>query len=350
MASISLRSIAKTFPGGISAVADFSLEVADKELFVLLGPSGCGKTTVLRLIAGLERVTSGAILLGGKDFTQAPAHLRKVAMLFQSPAVYPHMTVRQNLAFGTKSTYNPFDWWSRRSDRRVTAGELESAAQLLDLERLLNRKPAELSGGERQRVALGRALLRRPAVFLLDEPLAHGDPLRRLQLRRELWALQRRQETTLIWVTHDHGEALALADRIGVMEAGRLLQVGTPREVYERPATSRVAQLVGQPPMNLIAADLLEAEAGSEALMLGVRAQDIRIVESPRGIEVKVTGYEFGEPSGLAYLSTGRIELCACVPSNLHLDVGAKVRIDWEKAKVHHFDRQTGKRLPVRTG
>jgi len=273
-----------------------------------------------------------------------------VAMLFQSPAVYPHLTVRQNLAFGAKSTYNPFNWWSRRSDPQVPAGELESAARLLDLERLLNRKPAELSGGERQRVALGRALLRRPAVFLLDEPLAHGDPLRRLQLRRELWALQRRQQTTLIWVTHDHGEALAMADRIGVMDAGRLLQVGSSREIYETPATSRVAQLVGQPPMNLIAADLLDAKAGSEALMLGVRAQDVRIVAAPRGIEMRVTGYEFGEPSGLAYLSTDRVELCACVPSDLHLELGAKVRIEWEKAKVHHFDRRTGKRLPVGVG
>jgi len=270
MAGVVLEGVSRVYPGGVVAVKDLDLEVRDQELLVLLGPSGCGKTTTLRLIAGLERASAGTIRIGGRVVNGDAPQRRNIALVFQSCALYPHLTVRGNLAFGLKLRYGG---WFRRIGRRLVAraaaadsarsrspaAELDStearvrqAASCLGIEGLLDRMPAELSGGERQRVALGRAIVREPAAFLFDEPLSNLDAQLRVEMRRELRRLHTRLATTMIYVTHDQIEALALADRVAVMERGRVRQVGPGQEVYDRPADRFVAGFVGSPPMNLV--------------------------------------------------------------------------------------------------
>src|SRR5499427_532538 len=242
MATVETRALRKEFTGHTTAVDGVDLVINEGEFLVLLGPSGCGKTTLLRMIAGLETQTSGDILIGGRVVNELPPRARKIAMVFQSYALYPHMTVAENIAFPLKAQGAPRD---------SIAGEVERAAKMFGIERLLQRKPRQLSGGERQRVALARAMVRSPDVFLLDEPLSNLDAKLRTSARDELQQFQRRLGTTTLYVTHDQVEAMGLGDRIAVMSAGKIRQLGKPQEVYDEPADTFVAGFLGSPPMNL---------------------------------------------------------------------------------------------------
>jgi multiple sugar transport system ATP-binding protein len=242
MAGVRMENIVKRF-GKVSVVEGFNLDIKDEEFMVLVGPSGCGKSTALRMIAGLEEVTAGTLYIGEKVVNDLPPKDRDIAMVFQSYALYPHMTVRENIEFGLKIRKVPQDQINKLVDE---------AATILDIKHLLDRKPKQLSGGQRQRVALGRAIVRKPAVFLFDEPLSNLDAKLRVQMRAEITKLQQRLKTTAVYVTHDQVEAMTMGHRIAVMNAGKLQQVGTPLALYDKPANVFVAQFIGTPPMNLI--------------------------------------------------------------------------------------------------
>jgi len=252
MSSLTLTGVSKTFGREVRAVEDVSLAIADGEFLVLLGPSGCGKSTLLRMIAGLEEVTVGTIAIGDRDVTHAEPKDRDVAMVFQNYALYPHMTVEQNLGFALRM---------RGESKAAIRSRVDEAATLLGLSDLLHRKPRELSGGQMQRVAVGRAIVRQPAAFLFDEPLSNLDAALRDQLRRELKSLHQRLRATMVYVTHDQTEAMTLGDRIAVMHAGAVQQVGPPAEVYDRPANTFVAGFLGSPPMNLLPSELLVGQS-----------------------------------------------------------------------------------------
>jgi multiple sugar transport system ATP-binding protein len=286
MASLELLSLRKTYPNGTTAVHDVSLSVADGEFMVLVGPSGCGKSTTLRMIAGLEDITSGHLLLGGRDVTQVPAAQRGLAMVFQSYALYPHMTVAENMAFSLKLAGVP---------KAEVQARVQRAADTLQLGALLARRPRELSGGQRQRVAIGRAIVREPGAFLFDEPLSNLDAALRGQMRLEMAKLHRQLGATIVYVTHDQVEAMTLGARIAVFNAGRIEQVGTPLDLYHRPATRFVAEFLGSPTMNFLpviadAAGLhvagqhlpwawpLGSSVRPGALTLGIRPEHLRLV------------------------------------------------------------------------
>ena len=249
MASLSLRNIGKKYPGGVMAVSDFNLEIKDKEFIVLVGPSGCGKSTTLRMIAGLEEITEGELYIGDRLVNDVAPKDRDIAMVFQNYALYPHMTVFGNMAFGLKLRKTPKEEIKRR---------VEEAARALEIEHLLDRKPKALSGGQRQRVALGRAIVRDPKVFLLDEPLSNLDAKLRAQMRTEISKLHQKIGTTFIYVTHDQTEAMTMANRIVVMKDGYIQQVDTPQHLYDRPCNAFVAGFIGSPQMNFVDAKLLE--------------------------------------------------------------------------------------------
>jgi multiple sugar transport system ATP-binding protein len=266
MAEVLLEKVSKVYPGGVRAVDAIDLRIADGEFTVLVGPSGCGKSTTLRMIAGLEEATGGRISIGGRVVNDTPAKDRDIAMVFQSYALYPHLTVRQNLEFpllrrrthasALKSLASPAYAARRRAERQAIDARVATAARTLGIETLLGRTPRELSGGQRQRVALGRALVRDPAVFLLDEPLSNLDARLRIEMRAELRTLHRRAGRTMVHVTHDQEEAMTLGDRLVVMKDGVIRQAGSPIEIYERPADAFVAAFIGTPAMNLIEGDL----------------------------------------------------------------------------------------------
>jgi multiple sugar transport system ATP-binding protein len=260
MAEIALEQITKVYPGGVLAVDDVSLEIADGEFIVLVGPSGCGKSTLLRLIAGLEEVSGGRISIGGTDVTDLAPRRRDIAMVFQSYALYPHMSVRQNIGYGLKVRRMP----KEQSRRRV-----EEVARLLGLEALLDRRPAQLSGGQRQRVAMGRAIVREPKAFLMDEPLSNLDAKLRVGMRASLAQLHARLGTTTIYVTHDQTEAMTLGQRVAVINDGRILQVDTPQRLYDHPHDLFVAAFIGTPAMNLVEASV----EGDEVVFGGLRLQ-----------------------------------------------------------------------------
>jgi len=268
MARVGFEAVEKIYPGGTVALADFSLEVADGELVALVGPSGCGKSTVLRLLAGLETPTRGVIRLDGRDVGDLPPRERNVAMVFQEYALYPHLTVRENLAFPLRM---------RRVPARERAERVTQVAALLSLSALLERWPRQLSGGERQRVAMGRALVREPAAFLLDEPLSNLDAKLRVQVRAEIAELRRRAPVTMLYVTHDQVEALTLGDRVAVLERGRLQQVATPAELYARPANRFVAGFIGSPPMNFLPARCLPGASAKPDAVAGVRPEAVTL-------------------------------------------------------------------------
>jgi multiple sugar transport system ATP-binding protein len=259
MARVALVSVAKDYPNGTRALDDVSLEVEDGELVVLVGPSGCGKSTVLRLIAGLDEPTRGEIRIGDARVDGLPPQARNVAMVFQDYALYPHMTVRENLEFPLRM---------RGASRAELADRVASAARQLDLAALLDRLPKQLSGGQRQRVAMGRALVREPAVSLLDEPLSNLDAKLRVDVRAEIAELQRRTKTTMLYVTHDQVEAMTLGERVAVLNAGRLQQTATPRELYDRPANAFVAGFIGNPPMNLLPGRIVASTNGGGAVQV----------------------------------------------------------------------------------
>jgi ABC-type sugar transport system ATPase subunit len=267
VAAITLDRLRKTYPNGHAAVRDVDLPIGDGELLVLLGPSGCGKSTLLRLIAGLETPTEGRILLDTTDVTALPPQARDLAMVFQSYALYPHMSVRQNLAYGLRV---------RGIDAADSGRRVETVAEALGLAGLLDRRPAQLSGGQRQRVALGRALVREPKAFLLDEPLSNLDPALRVQARTELLRLQQRLAATMVYVTHDQEEAMTLGHRVAVMRDGRIEQAGPPLELYHAPANTFVAGFIGTPAMNLLPGPV--AELGIPADRTGgIRPHDLQL-------------------------------------------------------------------------
>ena len=247
MAGIRLEHVTKAFAGGVVAVDDISLEIADGEFLVLVGPSGCGKSTLLRMIAGLEEVTDGAISIGDADVTDLAPRRRDIAMVFQSYALYPHMTVRQNLAYGLKV---------RRTPKAEVAGRVDAVAELLGLSELLDRRPGQLSGGQRQRVAMGRAIAREPKAFLMDEPLSNLDAKLRVGMRASLQQLHNRLGTTTIYVTHDQVEAMTLGRRVAVMRDGKILQADEPQKLYQEPRDLFVAAFIGSPAMNLVEATI----------------------------------------------------------------------------------------------
>ena len=253
MADIRLDKLAKRFPNGFEAVKDLSLEIAEAELLVLVGPSGCGKTTALRMIAGLEDISSGDLYIGGRRVNDMLERDRDIAMVFQNYALYPHMTVAQNIAFSLKLSKRP---------KREISERVQETAKLLGLEELLDRRPKQLSGGQKQRVAMGRAIIRKPQVFLMDEPLSNLDAQLRVHMRGEIEALQKRLGVTTVYVTHDQVEAMTMGDRVAVLRAGELQQIDTPTNVYDRPANLFVAGFIGSPPMNLARGTLESADGG----------------------------------------------------------------------------------------
>src|SRR5262245_10843228 len=269
MSTIAARAVERIYPGRQVGLAGIHLEVENGELLVLVGPSGCGKSTLLRLIAGLDSPTAGRILIDGIDVTAVPPQQRDLAMVFQGYALYPHMTVYQNLAYSLRV---------RRSDAATIDARVTAAADALELTPLLGRRPAQLSGGQRQRVALGRALVREPKAFLLDEPLSNLDPSLRTQARAEILRLQRKLGATMIYVTHDQEEALTLGHRVAVMRDGRLEQLATPADLYDRPANAFVARFIGSPPMNLLPAAALGVAAPPESIV-GIRPHDALLGE-----------------------------------------------------------------------
>jgi ABC-type sugar transport system ATPase subunit len=336
MAAVRLEAVAKTYPNGHTAIHHVDLDIGEGEFLVLVGPSGCGKSTLLRLIAGLETPTSGLIFIGGADVTGLPPQARDLAMVFQSYALYPHMSVRDNLAYGLKV---------RRADRAVAAQRVADVAAALDIEALLDRRPAQLSGGQRQRVALGRAMVRQPNAFLLDEPLSNLDPALRAQARAELRRLHRSLGVTVVYVTHDQEEAMTLGGRVAVMRDGAIEQVAPPLDVYARPANTFVARFIGAPAMNLVPATLVGIDAPSGA-MAGIRPQDVTLGAGGQ-LHAMV---DLVEPRGHDHLLHLRLDSPSAGPflaviAGAAPPVGAKVFVTVPPDRLHLFDGRTGTRL-----
>lgn len=355
MATLRLRKLEKRFPDGTVAVKQVDLDVADGELLVLVGPSGCGKSTIMRMIAGLERPTKGRILIGDRDVTDVRPQERDVAMVFQSYALYPHKTVRDNLGFGLRM---------RGASKREVAERIEKVAEMLELGGLLDRKPRHLSGGQRQRVALGRAIVRSPQLFLLDEPLSNLDARLRVQTRTELARLQRRLRATMIYVTHDQEEAMTLGDRVAVMREGRIEQVGPPLEVYRRPSTAFVGGFVGSPAMSFLEATVEEGAVSAVAarlalpvamepgsrMLLGIRPSDV-VLCAPGDGEARGR-LDVLEALGRELLCHVRLEngrsgalVRVLAPADAALVEGAEVGLRFPPEHVHLFHAESGRRL-----
>ena len=344
MASIDISGVKKVYAGAVTAIHSLDLSIPDGELVVLVGPSGCGKSTLLRMIAGLEAVTEGTIAIDGTVVnTREPAE-RDIAMVFQNYALYPHMTVRGNLEYGLKNRGTPRD----EIDRRVA-----EAARILEIEPFLDRRPRQLSGGQRQRVAMGRAIVRQPKAFLFDEPLSNLDAKLRGQMRIEIKRLQRNLGTTSVYVTHDQLEAMTLADRLVVMNGGRIEQVGAPLALYERPETLFVAGFIGSPPMNLIDIGYLK-DKGALALpegtdLVGIRPDTIHLAP-PEAPHVTLTAtVELYEPIGgethlhMRLADSGQL-IIAAVPARTATREGAQVSLHVNLADLHPFNKETGRR------
>ena len=356
--TVSLKSLHKRFPDGTEAVRGIDLDIEDGEFLTLLGPSGCGKTTTLRLIAGLEEPSQGSIAIGGRDVTWLDPGDRNVAMVFQSYALYPHMTALQNM------TLNLTVAGLSKAEAEAKARE---TAKLLDIERLLDRKPAKLSGGERQRVALGRAMVRSPACYLMDEPLSNLDLKLREQMRTELKRLHHKYRVTTIYVTHDQAEALILSDRVVVLREGRIQQVADPVTIYERPANTFVADFIGSPGINFLNGELAEGAAtiggrrlegagapGSGPVTLGVRPEDVTLEAPEDGF---VTGrIEFTEPYGgvvIAFIALegadgllkGRDYVAVSVDVRQPIEIGARVGVSFRADRISLFHAETGDAL-----
>jgi multiple sugar transport system ATP-binding protein len=340
MADLTFRDVSKRY-GAVSVIEGLNLRIDDGELMVLVGPSGCGKSTALRMIAGLEDVTSGTISIGGRAVNDLPPKDRDIAMVFQSYALYPHMTVRENLEFGLKM---------RGVAREETGKRVSGAAEILGIGHLLDRKPRDLSGGQRQRVAVGRAIVRQPAVFLFDEPLSNLDAKLRVQTRGEITKLQQTLGTTSVYVTHDQIEAMTMGHRITVMRDGRIQQVGTPREVYERPANAFVAQFIGTPPMNLIRATVENGHAFSipvdvengRQIILGIRPEHLT-----HGGNIRAT-VDIVEPIGhesIVYATAGSEKLVAIFDPHETPKAGETIDLGVDPTRVHVFDAETERAL-----
>ncbi len=351
MANVTLRSLGKSF-GKTTVLRDIDLEVMDGEFVVLVGPSGCGKSTTLRIIAGLEDASTGEVEIAGRVVNNLEPKDRDIAMVFQNYAIYPHMTVRKNIGFGLRIS---------KKSREEKNKRLEEVAEILDMTDYLDRKPSELSGGQRQRVAIGRAMVRDPAVFLFDEPLSNLDAQLRTQMRLEIKKLHQRVGNTIIFVTHDQVEAMTMADRIVIMKDGVIQQVGTPTEVYHKPANTFVARFIGAPSMNMIGADIAETgirmENGAEIpignknlapgskVTLGVRPDDLTIGDGVRILEGEVTVIEPLGSETLIYVTQNGSEVIAKASGRRPPGIGETVTLTADPDSLHLFDRQTGEAI-----
>jgi multiple sugar transport system ATP-binding protein len=339
MATISYDHVTKRFDDVV--VDDLSLDIADGEFLVLVGPSGCGKTTALRMLAGLEDVSDGRILIGERVVNNVAPGKRNLAMVFQSYALYPHMTVYGNLAFSLKNFNVP----KAEIERRV-----RETAEILELGNLLKRKPKQLSGGQRQRVALGRAIVREPFAFLMDEPLSNLDAALRVQTRAEILKLQTRLETTTIYVTHDQVEAMTMGDRIAVMNHGVLQQIGPPVDVYTKPANTFVATFIGSPSMNVMPSDVLDVGIGGSGRLVGFRPEDIELANGRAagdraGFDAKVEVIQYLGDEQLVYLELRDKEIVAKLPVEQLLEPGSARSFAVPLAKLHLFDAESGASL-----
>ncbi|MDR2654813.1 MAG: sn-glycerol-3-phosphate ABC transporter ATP-binding protein UgpC [Oscillospiraceae bacterium] len=383
MASLSLKRIDKVYPNGFEAVKDFSLEVEDKEFIIFVGPSGCGKSTTLRMIAGLEDITSGELLIDGKIMNDVEPKDRDIAMVFQNYALYPHMSVYDNMAFGLRL---------RKVPKHETNKKVSGAARILDLEELLDRKPKALSGGQRQRVAMGRAIVREPKVFLMDEPLSNLDAKLRVQMRSEIAALHHRLGATIIYVTHDQTEAMTLGTRIVVMKDGIIQQVDSPKKLYNEPDNLFVAGFIGSPQMNFVNAEVeeeggavnlafdafkvpLNAEKSAKLIdgayvgkqvVMGIRPEAIEDSQTELDahpdsqIEVMINGYELLGSEALLYFnllnekpddnmkrfddefsSLKKAKFTAKVDAKTNARYGMRVRLALDPDRIHVFDKET---------
>ena len=363
MATVELRNISKVYEGGVKAVDNANLAINDKEFVVLVGPSGCGKTTTLRMVAGLEEISGGELYIDGKLMNDVAPKDRDIAMVFQNYALYPHMTVYDNMAFGLKI---------RKYPRAEINTRVHEAAQILDIEELLERKPKALSGGQRQRVAVGRAIVRKPKVFLFDEPLSNLDAKLRVQMRAELSALHHRLQATMIYVTHDQIEAMTMGDRIVVLKDGLIQQIGTPLGLYNTPVNRFVAGFIGSPPMNFMKvslkmdggklladegtfkveltpqqAETLRNYAGKDAI-LGVRPEDLLFTEAPERVNNVATKVEVIEPLGSEihlWVSTKNNQLVAKVAPRHVFHIGDTANLHPDLTKIHFFDLETEKAI-----
>lgn len=363
MANVSLRQITKSYGGSNDVVKGIDLEIADKEFVVLIGPSGCGKTTTLRMVAGLEAISSGEIRIAGQVVNDIPAKDRNIAMVFQNYALYPHLTVYDNIAFGLRM---------RGYKKSDIEARVKEASDILGIQDFLKRRPKELSGGQRQRVAMGRAIVRHPQVFLFDEPLSNLDAKLRAQMRTEIKRIHQSVQATTIYVTHDQVEAMTLADRVVMMNQGRIEQIGSPDELYHRPSSRFVAGFIGSPPMNFFNCHVLSDHAGGYLhLEQGVK---LKLPADPAGRYVKLSGQDavFGmrpenftlipdmeaddsaipaiieviEPLGadtLVYFRLGETFACARLAPHIPVAVNDKVMLKPDLTRMHLFDRETGK-------
>ena len=364
MASLSLTNVCKVYPNGFEAVKDFSLEVEDQEFIIFVGPSGCGKSTTLRMIAGLEEISGGTLKIGDKVVNDVEPKDRDIAMVFQNYALYPHMTVFDNMAFGLKLRKVPKDEIKRK---------VEEAAKILDLEKLLDRKPKALSGGQRQRVAMGRAIVRNPKVFLMDEPLSNLDAKLRVQMRSEIASLHNRLKATIIYVTHDQTEAMTLGTRIVVLKDGVIMQVDSPQKLYNEPNNLFVAGFIGSPQMNFIdavckvegervtlnfektsvvlppakAKKLIDGGYNGKTVVMGIRPEDIGDsqieIEAHKDavFETDVTGYELLGSEVLLYFNVAGTAMTAKVDSRTTARMGDHITLAIDPEKIHCFDKET---------
>ena len=333
MSQISVQNVGKSW-GATQAVDNVSFEAGAASLTVLLGPSGCGKSTTLRLIAGLEQVSAGRIFIGGNDVTALPPARRRIAMVFQSYALFPHLTVAENILFGLRVRKVP------AADR---ARRLAHVAALLGLDALLARKPSQLSGGQQQRVALGRAIIAETPVCLMDEPLSNLDAQLRAEMRREIRALQQKLGITMVYVTHDQSEAMSMADQVILMRDGRVEQADAPDQIYARPVTTFAAKFIGTPPMNILtAAPDMAQELGGASLLLGVRPEDVVLGGS--GIPARVESAEFLGADTVVTCLLGSQTLTVRVPGKAALAAGSAIHLSWRPEHVHYFDAASGAR------
>ena len=356
MSEVELKQIVKIFPGSTKALDEIDLKVKDRELMVILGPSGCGKSTLLRIVAGLEKATDGRVFIDGQDVTEQEPGTRDIAMVFQNYALYPHMTVFKNLAYGLKN---------RKINKSEINRRVKEVAKTLQIDEYLDRKPSQLSGGQRQRVAMGRAIARNPKVFLFDEPLSNLDAKLRIQVRLEISRLQSKLGVTSLYVTHDQVEAMTLGHRLVLMNEGRIEQIGEPLQVYESPETLFVAGFIGSPPMNLVPGELNEKgefdlgsivkiklddlQIKSKKLTLGIRPEHL-LIDGTGAVmlgEFIVENYEsqgadnylYGKINGLSH------PLITRVPADTIHSVGSTINLSCEKNKLHFFSSETGFRI-----
>ncbi|GGE16282.1 sn-glycerol-3-phosphate import ATP-binding protein UgpC 1 [Primorskyibacter flagellatus] len=340
MAAITIENLGKTYAGGATAVTGIDLDIRDGEFVVLVGPSGCGKSTLLRMIAGLEEITEGTVRIGGREVNRLEPAERDIAMVFQNYALYPHMTVRQNLSYGLKN---------RRMARAEITRRVDEAARILEIGQYLDRRPRALSGGQRQRVAMGRAIVREPAAFLFDEPLSNLDAKLRVTMRGEIRALQRRLGTTSVYVTHDQLEAMTMADRLVVLRGGRIEQVGTPLDVYRNPVSTFVAQFIGSPSMNLLPGVIdggtlrlggarFAGTGAAGPVTVGIRAEDLTIArpDAEGAMAAQLLTVEELGSQRLGYFDIAGERVVAAFPAGQVLRTDMALTVS--PARLHLFD------------